>query len=502
MNGEKGQALPLAILALAIGALLIAPFLGHASSSVIGSQAYADTIAYRNACDAGVEHAIWSLVYGEMGELIPNPGDQITYQLPETINGVIPTVTVTANGTSGSSTTGNITKKIGSFEYDTTAGYEPDIIQVGSHVYAIAYRGTSNGGYLKTVTIAADGSISPAVISSLMFDSKTGYTPKIIQISGNVYAIAYRGSSSDGILKTVTIAADGAISSSIISSLTFDSKTGYTPDIIHISGNVYAIVYRGSNSDGTLKTVTITANGTISPAIISSLTFDSTGYEPEIIHISGNVYAIAYRGSSSDGTLKTVTITTNGTISPAVISSLIFDDSTGDTPDIFNISGNVYAIIYNGASNNGYLKTVTIAPNGTISPAIIATLAFGNRLYTPHILPVIGNVYLTVGRGSGNDGILRTIEIATDGSISNDKISSFVFDSSTGYEPAIIQISSGIFSIAYRGSSNDGFVTTIGVTTTTGANAYKIVASASNTSIQAYVSTGNTTASIFSWQIR
>jgi hypothetical protein len=78
MNGEKGQALPLAILALTIGTLLIAPFLGHASSSVIGSRTYADAIAYRNACDAGVEHAIWSLLWGGLGEAIPNPGDEIT----------------------------------------------------------------------------------------------------------------------------------------------------------------------------------------------------------------------------------------------------------------------------------------------------------------------------------------------------------------------------------------------------------------------------------------
>src|SRR4030042_768524 len=101
MKGEKGQALPLAIMALTIGTLLIVPFLGHAGSSIIGSRVYGQTIDYRNACDAGVEHAIWSLLYGELGDLIPNPGDQITYQLPETINGATTTVTVTSNATGG-----------------------------------------------------------------------------------------------------------------------------------------------------------------------------------------------------------------------------------------------------------------------------------------------------------------------------------------------------------------------------------------------------------------
>ena len=97
MNGEKGQALPLAIMALAIGTLLIVPFLGHASASIIGSRIYGEAIDYRNACDAGVEHAIWSLFYNDLGDLIPNPGNQITYQLPETTNGVTTSVTVTSN---------------------------------------------------------------------------------------------------------------------------------------------------------------------------------------------------------------------------------------------------------------------------------------------------------------------------------------------------------------------------------------------------------------------
>ncbi|MBW2602189.1 MAG: hypothetical protein JRD47_09775, partial [Deltaproteobacteria bacterium] len=43
--------------------------------------------------------------------------------------------------------------------------------------------------------------------------------------------------------------------------------------------------------------------------VIDTLEFDtSSGYEPDIIHVDGNVYAIAYRGPSDDGYLKTVEI--------------------------------------------------------------------------------------------------------------------------------------------------------------------------------------------------
>ena len=60
MKDEKGQALPLAMIALAFGTLIIAPFLGHAGRSLIGSRVYSETIMHQGSCDAGVEHAIWN----------------------------------------------------------------------------------------------------------------------------------------------------------------------------------------------------------------------------------------------------------------------------------------------------------------------------------------------------------------------------------------------------------------------------------------------------------
>lgn len=66
MNSEKGQALPLALLALAIGSLVIAPFLAHASSSLIGSRIYGQVMSELYSADAGVEYALWKLINGEV----------------------------------------------------------------------------------------------------------------------------------------------------------------------------------------------------------------------------------------------------------------------------------------------------------------------------------------------------------------------------------------------------------------------------------------------------
>ena len=61
LNDEKGQAFPLALLALAIGTLVISPFLGHASSSLIGSRIYEQGITEVYSSDSGIEWALWRL---------------------------------------------------------------------------------------------------------------------------------------------------------------------------------------------------------------------------------------------------------------------------------------------------------------------------------------------------------------------------------------------------------------------------------------------------------
>ena len=169
MKDEKGQALPIAMLALAFGTLVISPFLGHAGTSLTGSRVYGEAIIHQSSCDAGVEHAIWDLTRGSLAEQLPNPGDEVTYQLAETLNGLTTTVTVTANVTGEDGSAGDITDTvIDSLEFDTVYGHMPDIIHISDNIYAIAYRGNGNDGFLKTVAIASDGDITNSVLDSLV----------------------------------------------------------------------------------------------------------------------------------------------------------------------------------------------------------------------------------------------------------------------------------------------------------------------------------------------
>ena len=505
-KNESGQALPLAMMALAFGTLIIAPFLGHAGTSLIGSRTYGEAILHQASCDAGIEHAIWSLTRGTLADQIPDTGDTVTYQLSEALNNLTTSVTVTANSTgSGGGVIGEIEDVVlDSLEFDNNYGQRPDIIQVSGNVYAIAYRGNGNDGFIKTVEIATDGQITNSVLDSLEHDTGYAVFADIIQISSDIFAVAYQGPGNDGFIKTVEITSDGNITNSIIDNLEFDTGNGREPDIIHVSGNIYAVVYRGNGNDGFVKTVEIASNGNITNSIVDSLEYDtSNGYYPNIIYISGDIYAITYRGNNGDGYIKTIEIADNGNITNSVIDSLEFDTANCVYPDIIHINGNVYAISYQGNGNDGFLKTLQIASDGNIASSVTDTLEFdtGNGR-EPVIIPVTSTVYAVVYRGNGNDGFVKTVEIASNGNITNSIIDSLEYDTSYGAFPDIIHIFGEIFAIAYAGPGTDGFVKTISINTQEATEAaYEIVATTGSKTITAFINTDNVTVSIVSWQV-
>ena len=113
------------------------------------------------------------------------------------------------------------------------------------------------------ISVSALRTVNLRILDAFEFDSVKGKTPRIIPISGDIYAIAYAGDGDLGWLKTVEIASDGTITDPGMDELEFDAVQGKTPSIVPVSGDIYAIAYSG-NTDGTkdtgwLKTVRISA---------------------------------------------------------------------------------------------------------------------------------------------------------------------------------------------------------------------------------------------------
>ncbi len=100
MNSEKGVVLPLVLAVMAVGTLLLAPFLSQASTTLMSANDYGQSISAQYAADAGVEHAVWDLLYDDLATRFSAPGDSFNYQLGESVNGIAPDITVTLSGSS------------------------------------------------------------------------------------------------------------------------------------------------------------------------------------------------------------------------------------------------------------------------------------------------------------------------------------------------------------------------------------------------------------------
>ncbi|MCP4713575.1 MAG: hypothetical protein GY868_00540, partial [Deltaproteobacteria bacterium] len=376
------------------------------------------------------------------------------------------TVTVTAGGTPAPNPPGTILAEVDTLEFDTDDGGNPDIIHISGDVYAIAYTGASSDGWLKTVSISSDGTISSTIVDSYEFDTSRGEEPAIINVSGDTYAIAYRGNLSDGWLRTLDISAAGAISAIGGSdSHEFDSDDGDTPDILNVSGDIFAIVHRGNSNDGWLRTVDISAAGVIS-AVGGSDVYEydiSDGYDPDIIHIVNDIFAVAYRGDRDDGWMKTVQVSSSGVITPADVDSFEFDTDTGYEPCLLHKSGDIYIVAYRGDAYDGWLRSLDISSAGSISAVGGSdTYEFdASDGYEPVIVQVSGDIYAVAYRGPDDDGWLKTVNISDSGAITQSTISSYEFDANEANLPDMVHVSGNVFAIAYEGLDGVGWLKTV-----------------------------------------
>jgi len=204
MNSQKGQAFPLALVALAIGMLVVAPFLSQAGSSLIGSRIYEQAIDEQYSADAGVEYAIWNLQSGESE--VPE-GEEL--ELPQfalnskTVNvtianegGWIYKITSTATSDDGSSTTieAYILLTIGFFDGDFTIFEGNFILDRGEEYTGDVYAGGNiqlSRDAVINGSVYAEGNVQlsrDAVINGSVYAEGNVQLSQGATITGDVYA--------------------------------------------------------------------------------------------------------------------------------------------------------------------------------------------------------------------------------------------------------------------------------------------------------------------------
>lgn len=101
LSAQEGRALALTLIILAIGCLLIPPFLAYISTNLFASYATEEGMKEQYAADAGVEYGIGKLAHDpSFLESMLTVGATATLTLPTPVNNISPiTVTVTNSGT-------------------------------------------------------------------------------------------------------------------------------------------------------------------------------------------------------------------------------------------------------------------------------------------------------------------------------------------------------------------------------------------------------------------
>ncbi len=289
---------------------------------------------------------------------------------------------------------------ISTFEWNGAEGRHPAVIRLGSsEYYLIAAEGDLGGagatydGWLFTIRVwSNNGTIKKSLIDSWEYDVSDGFYPSICLVNGssNIYAITYEdaGSVARKIITTCVWSNNGSMQKTILDTLSLyrSTITSYS-SLLHVNGNIYAIAYvNNSDGDGRLATCSITSAGDIGNTINDTLEFNSSdALNPQLCLVDENTLALVYDGGTAggnDGYLVTYNISSTGNIQNTWTDQWEFDSTRGTTPSILKVwddsessGANWFAIGYEDTNNDLYVKTCSITDAGVITKSWVDTQA-------------------------------------------------------------------------------------------------------------------------------
>jgi len=359
--------------------------------------------------------------------------------------------------------TGDIGATIETVVFDAACIKPHGICLVAGGVYVVAYCGPDSDGFIKTYSIDEAGDISATAIDTWEYDTNRAINASIIHISGTVFAIAYNDSVGDGALFTFAIAADGTITKARIATGIFDAGTGDWPHIIHVSGIIYAIAYMGPAARPYVRTVSISDDGLTINYNVDFLEMEThQGNRIRITHVTGDIYVFCYYDETNAGHLKTVSIGGDGAISDTVLSAVDYDAVQGLWARAVKTATGKFTIVYTGPDNDGWIKTFTIAGDGTITATPIEAYEFNaTEGQEPDICHVGETWYAVVHYQTVNHCMIRTIEIADDGNIVTPYHASADLVGERTYLHYMIHIGGDLFVVAYLSGTSSGQISTI-----------------------------------------
>ena len=377
----------------------------------------------------------------------------------------------------------NLPSSLNCINTATNFGISPYITPVTGNIYAtVTEDNERKKGTLNTFIITPDGTVELKDTFKGFGEGKQKNTlkPMVTKISEKIILIAYNsinGSTLDFYLQTFNISANGSINHLTTSPKRLGKTTSEEtrPSILRITDNLCVIAYRVETKGGIIKTLNIASDGTISNTTSQDFPYDPLGYDPYILHITGNKYAIAYRNESNCGNLTTFTITSSGDIDFSHSKTIQFDNIAGFEPCLIQVSSTFFAVVYRNNSNYGIIKTFKILSNGSIvwtnNMMIIDKTP---ACYNPYIVHGDEDIYVVayatdqtdIGGAKGY-GFITTLRIGENGFISpiigtRTQIINSISNSPKCANPIIYRLNENVFAVCYTSTpAFEGILTTI-----------------------------------------
>jgi hypothetical protein len=183
--------------------------------------------------------------------------------------------------------------------YDSKKAKVPDLHQIDSTHYLCAYQGDGDDGYAVVLTVNT-GTWAISVGTPFEFDTSNGQDPAIVQMDSTHYLVAYGGMAEDGYAVILTVNT-GSWTISKGTELEFDTVTTKTPVVCKLDNQHCFCVYVGQLDWGRAVTLTVnTSNWTISEET-QTVYDERKSNDPDLIQVDSTHFICAYQGPGDDG---------------------------------------------------------------------------------------------------------------------------------------------------------------------------------------------------------
>lgn len=332
------------------------------------------------------------------------------------------------------------------------------IVKIDDTHVMVAHTGTSSDGFVRTFSVADDQFGTLTLINSFEFSIVDIIHSSLSVIDSTHFLLTYSDSvSGDGFAKTLSI--DGSFIISLVDTFEFDATDGAWTSNVVLNSTKGAVAYAGPDGDGFLKTLSWDVTTADNITLVATLEHDTVGpisyNNLALVSDDDTLMVLAYTGTDGDGFIKCVTVDTSTAANPTEVAGVLEHDIVGALwNSVIKIDATHAILAYTSPTNEGFMKTFSFTAAGA-SLAQIASLNYETVNANHASMVLIDSTHVLVCHSSGNNANAKTLSF--DSAYDNiTVIDDWRYDSDKGNHDALIKMSDTRYIVAFSGDLNVG----------------------------------------------